>query len=130
MKNEAGAKNYSIYLYTLLFCLGVCSLFVCLFVSNKHQNSRSIGPKFFVGLRVFPGKIYGWSNFQKFASNKFDFWKFWKSTKFFFLAKFLFFSFYNVHKKNLFTIEIDDDHEKPQKPSINIFYLVCLRKIA
>ena len=53
------------------------SLSVCLFVSNKInvKTAKPIGPKFFVGSRVTPGKVYGWSNFQKFASIKIRFLK-------------------------------------------------------
>ena len=56
MKNEAGAKNYSIYLYTLLFCLGVCNLFVCLFVANKRQNSWTDLAQIFCGTSRGPMK--------------------------------------------------------------------------
>ena len=74
--------NIHINLACVSVCLFVC-LFVCLYPINV-KTAEPIGPKFFVGSRVTPGKVYGWSNFQKFDHpSKFDFWKFWKSTKFF-----------------------------------------------
>ena len=47
-------------------------LSVCLYPRNV-KTAEPIGPKFFVGSRVTPGKVYGWSNFQKFASIKIRF---------------------------------------------------------
>ena len=71
----------SIYKFGLSVCLSVC-LFVCLYPINV-KTAEPIGPKFFVGHHVTPGKVYGWSNFQNMPPSKFDFWKFWKSTNFF-----------------------------------------------
>jgi len=78
-----------IYLYINLACLSVC-LFVCLFVCLYPINVKTaepIGPKFCVGHLGTPGKVYEWSKFQIFVSIKIrsslNFWKFWKSTKFF-----------------------------------------------
>ena len=71
-------KSYSlINVLTLIlsiykFGLSVC-LFVCLYPINV-KTAEPIGPKFFVGSRVTPQKVYGWSNFQKFASNLEPFW--------------------------------------------------------
>ena len=39
------------------------------------KTAEPIGPNIFVGTRVTPGKVYGWSNVQKFASIKIRFWK-------------------------------------------------------
>ena len=47
-------------LYINLACLSVC-LFVCLFVCLYPINVKTaepIGPKFFVGHHVIPGKVY------------------------------------------------------------------------
>ena len=67
-----------IYIYTLLVCLGVC-----LHPMNV-KKAKPIGPKFCVGLHMSPGKVYRWSKFQKFASNKIRFFiKCWNSTIFF-----------------------------------------------
>ena len=44
-------------LFINLACLGVC-LSVCLLVSNNVKTAEPIGPKFFVGHHVIPGKVY------------------------------------------------------------------------
>ena len=49
-----------LYIYTLLICLDVCT-------SKRLDRS---GPNFCVGLHMSTGKVYRWSKFQKFASNK------------------------------------------------------------
>jgi len=65
-----------------IFCLSVCVL-VCLLVSNKRQNGWTDQAQLFYGtFRMTPGKVYGWSNFQKFATNKIQFLKILKSTIF------------------------------------------------
>ena len=69
--------NLFIYKFGLSVCLSVWvswCLFVCLYPINVKM-AEPIGPKFFVGSRVTPGKVYGWSNFQKFASIKIRFLK-------------------------------------------------------
>ena len=65
------------YLYVNLDCLSVC-----LYPINV-KTTESIWSKFFVGPRVTPGKVYGGSNFQKFASNKIRFLKMWRIHDFF-----------------------------------------------
>ena len=52
-------------IYTLLV-----GLFYGLFLSNKLKMAEPIGPKRCVGSYMTPGKVYGWSTFQKYASNK------------------------------------------------------------
>ena len=47
----------SIYKFGLSVCLFVC-LFVCLYPINV-KTAEPIGPKFFVGHHVIPGKVYG-----------------------------------------------------------------------
>ena len=59
----------SIYKFGLSVCLSVC-----LYPINV-KTAEPIGPKFFVGHHMSPGKVYGWSNFQKFASIKIRFLK-------------------------------------------------------
>ena len=44
------------HLYINLACLSVC-LSVCLYPINV-KTAEPIGPKFFVGSRVAPGKVY------------------------------------------------------------------------
>ena len=79
-------KGNLVNLYINLACLSGC-LFVCLFVCLYPINvkmAEPIGPKFCVGHHVIPGKVYGWSNFQKFASIKIRFLKILKIDEFFF----------------------------------------------
>ena len=110
----------SIYKFGLSVCLSVC-LFVCLYPIND-KTAEPIGPKFFVGPHGAPGKVYEWSKFQILVSIKIrsslNFWKFWKSTKFFMKIRELFlFLFYDVHKENMFTINLEDGREAPSKAS-------------
>ena len=84
----------SIYIYLL----------VCLFVSNKRQNGWTVRPQFFVGPRVTPEKVCGWSNFQKFPSNKIRFLKILRIHEIFFIKSAIFL-FNNVFKENMFAIE-------------------------
>ena len=60
-------KSTSIY----ILCLSVC-LLVCfgLFLSNKLKMAAPMGPKMCGGPCITPGKVSGWSTFQKYASNK------------------------------------------------------------
>ena len=53
-------------------CLSVL-VSVCLLYPINVKTAEQIGPTFFVGPRVTPGKVYGWSNLQKFVSNKIRF---------------------------------------------------------
>ena len=51
------SQNYLFNLYINLACLSV-SLFVCFYPINV-KTAEPIGPKFFVGHHVTPGKVYG-----------------------------------------------------------------------
>ena len=75
-------SSKSIFSSIYKFGLSVC-LFVCLYPITVKM-AEPIGPKFFVGHHVIPGKVYGWSNFQKFASIKIRFLKILKIHEFFF----------------------------------------------
>ena len=70
------------------------SLLVFLFVYIQLTSTQLnwLGPNFFVGPRVTPGRVYEWSNFQKCASNKIRFLKILKINEFSFIksAKYLF----------------------------------------
>ena len=95
----------------------ILCLSVCLYPINV-KTAVPIGPKFCVEPHVTPGNVYEWSKFKSYASIKIrfslNFWKFWKSTKVFNEIRKLFFVlFYNVHKKNMFTIKIEDGREAP-----------------
>ena len=82
----------SLYIYSLLcvecfnLYINLAFLFVCLYPINV-KTAEPIRPKFCVWPNVALEKVYEWSKFKKFASikNRFslNFWKFWKSTKFF-----------------------------------------------
>jgi len=103
----------------LSVCLFVC-LFVCLYPINV-KTAEPIGPKFVVGHLGTPGKVYESAKYQIVVSIKIrsslNFWKFWKSTNFFAKIRKLFFFFYDVHKENMFTINLEDGREAPYKAS-------------
>jgi len=80
------------------FGLSVC-LFVCLYPINV-KTAEPIGPEFFVGHLGTPGKVYEWLNF--FCEN----------------PRIIFVLFYDVHKENMFTINLEDGREAPSKASI------------
>ena len=75
-------QQYSWYISIYILCFSEC-LSVCLYPINV-KTAEPIGPKFCVGPHVTPGKVYGWSNFQKFASIKIRFLKILKFHEFFF----------------------------------------------
>ena len=91
----------SIYKFGLSVCLFVC-LSVCLYPINV-KTAEPIGPKFFVGHHVTTGKVYESSKFQIFVSIKIrsslNFWKFWKSTKFFVKIRELFLFCFTMYTK-------------------------------
>ena len=101
----------SIFQFSLSWCLFVC-FGVCLYQINV-KTAEPIGPKFFVGHHVIPRKVYGWSNFQKFASIKIRFLKILKIHEFFFENLRIFFLLfvntpvYFISNK-IFTNEIKD----------------------
>ena len=87
----------SIYKFGLSVCLSVC---LC---PINVKTAEPIGPKFFVGHHVTTGKAYEWSKFQIFVSIKIrsslNFWKFWKSTKFFVKIRELFLFCFTMYTK-------------------------------
>ena len=105
----------SIYKFGLSVCLFVC-LFVCLYPINV-KTAEPIRPKFFVGHHMIPGKVYGWSNFQKFASIKIRFLKILKIHEFFFENPRNFFVCYLFTRRSpvyfIFTNEIKYRREAP-----------------
>ena len=68
-------------------------VFVCLYPINV-KTAEPIGPKFFVGSRETPGKVY---NFQKFASIKIRFLKILKIHEIFFENPLKFFIRNKIH---------------------------------
>jgi len=94
-----------IYVYINLTCLSVClSVWVsdCLYPINV-KTAEPIGPKFCVGHLGTPGKVYEWTKFQIFVSIKIqsslNFWKFWKSKKFFVKIRELFLFSFTMYTK-------------------------------
>ena len=81
-------------------------LSVCLYPINV-KTAEPIGSKFFVGHHVTTGKVYEWSKFQIFVSIKI----FCENPRIIFVL------FYDVHKKNMFTINLEDGREAPYKAS-------------
>ena len=103
----------SIYKFGLSVCLSVC-LFVCLFVSNKRQNGWTDRAQILCGTSRDPRESL-WM-IKIFVSIKIrsslNFWKFWKSTKFFVKnPRIIFVLFYDVHKENMFTINLEDGRD-------------------
>ena len=105
--NQIYRERGTFLLYIYFPCLGVC------WYPINVKTAEPIGPKVFAGPRVKPGKVYGWSKFQKFVSDKIQYLKilkihniFYKIRKFFVLLL-----FYNVYKEKMFTIEIEDGRE-------------------
>ena len=116
-------NNFS-YLNINLACL-----FVCLYPINV-KTAEPIEPNFFVGHLGTPGKVYEWSKFQIFVSIKIrsslNFWKFSKIHEIFCEnPRIIFVLFYDVHKENMFTINIEDGREAPSKASSSKNHVVC-----
>ena len=61
--------SHCMYVFIYKLCLSVW-VDVCLFISNKRQNGWTNWAHIFCGPHVFPGMVFGWTNFQKFTSNK------------------------------------------------------------
>ena len=96
-KNAKLYKNRQLYISIYKFGLSVC-----LYPINV-KTAEPIGPKFFVVHLGTPGKVYEWSKFQIFVSIKIwsslNFWKFWKSTKFFVKIRELFLFCFTMYTK-------------------------------
>ena len=104
--------QFIIYKFSLSGCL-----FVCLYSINV-KTAEPIGPKFFVGSRVTLGKVFEWSNFQKFASIKIRFLKnFENPQKFFLKIRDIFCFYYLLTRRSpvyfIFTNEIKYRREAP-----------------
>ena len=92
----------SVYKFGLSVSLSVC-LFVCLYPINV-KTAEPISPKFFVGHLGTPGKVY--------KSSKFQFFKILKIREIFCKnPRIIFVLFYDVHKENMFTINLGDWRE-------------------
>ena len=80
----------SIYKFGLSWCLFVC-LFVCLYPINV-KTAEPIGPYFLWDITWPQGRFMDDQIFKNLPQSKFDFWKFWKYTTFFFIKSANFFS--------------------------------------
>ena len=125
------SNSFTSNLYINLACLSVC-LFVCLFVSNKRQNGWTDRAQIFCGTSRDPREGLWMIKIQIFVSIKIrsslNFFKFWKSTKFFVKIRELFFVlFYDVHKENMFTINLENGREAPLR--LKYIYLYIWTKI-
>ena len=94
-----------------------------MFVSNKRQNGWTDRAQIFCGTSrdhregLWMIKISNICLHQNLIFIKFL--KFWKSTKFFFEnPQIIFVLFYDVHKENMFTINLEDGREAPYKASL------------
>ena len=108
----------SIYKFGLSICLFVC-LSVCSYPINV-KTAEPIWPKFFVGHLGTTGKVYEWSKFQIFVSHQnsivIKFLKILKIREIFCEnPRIIFVLFYDVHKENLLTINLEDGREAPSK---------------
>ena len=114
-----GTNGFSIYIYTLLVCLFVCSYPI------NVKTAEPIGPKFCVGPYMTPGKVYGKIKISKIIQQNSIFIKFWKLPNFFIkFANFLSL-FHNTYKEKMLTIKIESGRETPWKPGLYI-YFACL----
>ena len=115
VQNSAVQNN----LYINLACLSVC-----LFVSNKCQNGWTDRAQIFCGTSRDPREGLWMIEILNICLHQNSifiiFWKFWKSTKFFCEnPRIIFVLFYDVHKENMFTINLEDGREAPSKASYN-----------
>ena len=92
-------------------------LSVCLFVSNKRQNGWTDRAQIFCGHHVTTGKVYEWSKFQIFVSIKI----FCENPRIIYVL------FYDVHKENMFTINLQDVREAPSKASNTKSGGICIK---
>ena len=80
--------------------------------------AKPIGPKFFVGDQGLQGRFMNHQNFKYLSPSKFDcrFFKIMKIREFFCEnPRIIFVLFYDVHKENMFTINLGDGREAPSK---------------
>ena len=108
-----------IYLYINLACLSVF-LFVCLFVSNKRQNGWTDRAQIFSGTSRYPREglwIIKISNICLHQNSiVITFLKILKIREIFCEnPRIIFVLFYDVHKENMFTINLEDRREAPSK---------------
>ena len=86
-----------------------------MFLSNNRQNGWTDRAQILCRPSHVPGKVYRWSKFLNLSPTKFEFIKFWKSTKLYYkIYEFFLFLFKNLKKEKMFTTKIEEDvHEAP-----------------
>ena len=102
----------NMYLYINLACLSVC-LFVCLFVSNKRQNGWTDRAQILCGTSRDPREGLWMIEILNICLHQNSiFIKFFKILKihetFCENPRIIFVLFYDVHKENMFTINLED----------------------
>ena len=123
MSINSGFSWSSIY---KLACLSVCLFFVCLFASNKRQNGWTDRAQIFCGTSTDPREglwMIKISNISLHQNSIFiKFLKILKITEIFCEnPRIIFVLFYDLHKENMFTINLDDGREAPSKASNDKF---------
>ena len=109
-------------LYINLACLGVC-LFVCLFVSNKRKNGWTDRAQIFCGTSSDPREGLWKIKISNICLHQnsivIKFLKILKIREIFCEnPRIIFGLFYDEHKENMFTTNLEDGHEAPSKASI------------
>ena len=115
------ARYESIYKFGLSVCLFVW-VSVCLFVSNKRQNVWTDRAQIFCGTSRDPREGLGMIKISNICLHQNSI-----SIKFFKILKIheifcenpriIFVLFYDVHKENMFTVNLEGGREAPYKPS-------------
>ena len=100
-------------------------MFVCLFVSNKRQNDWTDRAQIFCGSSRSPREGLWMIKISNICLHQNSiFIKFLKILKihktFCENPRIIFVLFYDVHKENMFTINLEDGREAPSKPSMLI----------
>ena len=111
----------SIYKFGLSVCLFVC-LSVCLFVSNKRQNGWTDRAQIFCGTSREPREGLWVMKISNICLHQnsivIKFFKILKIREIFCEnPRIIFVLFYDVHKENMFTINLEDGREAPSKAS-------------
>jgi len=126
------AKRYYVFWEHCINFIYFACLAVCLFVSNKLSKRLNPSEPNFVWDLTWPkGKVYGWSKFQKLASNKIRISLNLKNPQNFFIK---FPNFVLMYTMKLLTIEIEDRSEAPWKlcvVNLNCYciYVICSKII-
>ena len=91
------------------FCHLYKEMFVCLFVSKKRQNGWTDRAQIFCGTSRDPREGLWMIEFSKISLHQNSIFEQFENPRFFFKSANFF--FYNVHKENMFTMEMEDGRE-------------------